>query len=189
MNYWWVNWKKGEKKPNMANKVVIKDHGFKATDSAQNKANRNNYCNFFPDLNLLKGTSFRQMAKKKKYWIYNMAISYLSPETPWQPQKLAHPITSAQVLTLTENIHLIQSSQWSCQCQEANCTGGEKPLNSTFLGGRAGWERQLLGAHKKIHFHLFSQVKSKGLPNCLDTNMHLSKQNTDSLPSLEHSDG
>lgn len=53
------------------------------------------------------------------------------------------------------------------------CTGGEKPLNSTFLGGRAGWERQLLRAHKKILSHLFSQVKPKGLPNCLDTNMHL----------------
>lgn len=45
------------------------------------------------------------------------------------------------------------------------------------------------GTHKEILFHLFSQVKSKGLTNCLDTNMHLSKQNTDSLPSLEHSDG
>lgn len=46
-------------KPNISNKGVLKDHGFKATASAQNKASRNNNCNFFPDLNLLKGTSFR----------------------------------------------------------------------------------------------------------------------------------
>lgn len=58
--------RRGGGKPNIANKVVIKDHGFKATDSTQNKASRNNYCNFFPDLNLPKGTSFREMAKKKK---------------------------------------------------------------------------------------------------------------------------
>lgn len=47
-------------------KDVIKDHAFKATDSEHSEASRNNYCNFFPDRNLLKGTSFRQMAKKKK---------------------------------------------------------------------------------------------------------------------------
>lgn len=47
----------------------------------------------------------------------------------------------------------------------------------------------LQGIQKKILFHLFSQVKSKGLHNCLDTNMHLPKQNTDSLPPLEQNDG
>lgn len=118
-HYWWVNRKKEIKKPNMSNEVVIKDHGFKATDSAQNKASRNNCWNFFPDLNLLKDSSFRQMAKKKK--ILNVQHGYyLSPEAPWQPQKLAHPMTPAQGLTLTENIHLMHSSWWRSQGQEAN---------------------------------------------------------------------
>lgn len=64
MKYWWGNKRRG-KQPSISNREVVKDHIFKTTDSAQNEAFGNNDCNFFPDLNLLKGTSFRQMAKKK----------------------------------------------------------------------------------------------------------------------------
>lgn len=65
MKYWWGNKKEGGKKPNVSNRKLVKDRIFKATDSAQNGAFGNNYHNLFPDWNLLKGTSLRQMAKKK----------------------------------------------------------------------------------------------------------------------------
>lgn len=64
MKYWWGNKKEG-KKPNVSNRKLVKDCIFKATGSAQNGAFGNNYHNLFADLNLLKGTSFRQTAKKK----------------------------------------------------------------------------------------------------------------------------
>lgn len=56
------------------------------------------------------------------------------------------------------------------------CTGGEKTSQFHISGWKGKMGKTTLGGtHKEILFHLFSQVKSKGLTNCLDTNMHLSK--------------
>lgn len=131
-------------------KDVIKDHAFKATDSAHSEASRNNYCNFFPDRNLLKGTSFRQMAKKKKNlnvqhghfllvsW-NTLAASKIGTSHDFSPRTDPYwECPSYTVILMNEPVP-----------RNKLCTGGEKPLNSTFLGGGAGWERQLLGAHKK----------------------------------------
>lgn len=118
-------------------------------------------------------------------------LSNLCPGTPWQPQKSAYRMTSAQGLTLTQNVQLILSSSWKSWHQQTKfiaLVGNNLSIPHFWVEGQGGKEDSgilKLGTHKKILFYLFSQVKSKGLPNCLDTNAHLPKQNTDSLPSLE----
>lgn len=80
-------------------------------------------------------------------------------------------------------------NEWaSAKKQTLHWWGKTSQFHISGLEGQDGKDNSW-GHTKKILFHLFSQVKSKGLPNCLDTNMHLPKQNTASLPSLEHSDG
>lgn len=95
-------------------------------------------------------------------------LSNLCPGTPWQPQILAHPMTSAQGLTLTKNIQLILSSSWNSRHQQTKfiaLVGNNLSIPHFWVEGQDGKEDSgilKLGTHKKSSSIYFLKSNLKG---------------------------